>query len=140
MDHVTYALFHRTLSGQVDVPELLQTLDDLGVDSLWRDAITLLAPAVLARREGLGSPVAAIFINLTDVPNPDQLAGDWVVPEVSRHHDGAWPLALELAELGLVTDELVSQVREDLLAQGKTNAELVAAEDQAVADGFLNPR
>jgi len=140
MDAVTYALFHRTLVGELTTPQLLETLDELSVDGFWRDAIERLLPQVQARRKTLGSPVDGIFINRTDVPNPEQPASAWVVDGLSRHHRGAWPLALELEQAGWVSASCVAAVHAQLLDQGVTQPELDAAERAAVEQGFLEAK
>jgi hypothetical protein len=140
MDAVTYALFERALSGELTLPELQDELDELSVDSFWREALERLVPAVLSRRENRASPVDGIFINQTNVPNLEQPANQWLVPGLSRLHRGAWPLALELEEAGWVAPAAVDQVRAHLLDSGATQVELDAAAEEAAALGFLRPR
>jgi hypothetical protein len=97
-----------------------------------------LAPLAVARRTPVQSPVDGIFINQTEVPNTEQPASDWRVAGLSRHHRGAWPLSLELFETGLVNPVAVELVRETLLSEGVTEAELDAAESAAISEGFLS--
>jgi hypothetical protein len=99
-DHVVYALFHRTMNGELNLDALLDQLDHLDVDDLWLDAIEELVPAVLP--EPPASPVEAIFINQTDVPNTELPAEDWVVEGLTELHAGSEPLMEALTAGGWV--------------------------------------
>lgn len=101
-DPVVYALFHRTLAGELHAEALLDELEDLDVDDYWLDAIERLAPRVLERREPAASPVDGIFINQTPVPNEDLPVADWVIAGLTVLHAGSEPLRAALAERGFL--------------------------------------
>lgn len=136
-DHAIYALYNRFTSGRVDAAALDAQLAELAVAQAWRDRVAALAPQVAAHMAGHLSPVRAIYINGTETPAEVHAVADWIEPGLTRYHRGAWPLALDLFEEGLISAEAVASVRAALDARGvaaATRAEHAAA---AVAAGFV---
>ena len=125
-DHVVYNLYQRFTSGELDVDGLLAELDDIAVAESWREIIAEVAPDVEA-----DSPVLAIYINATEVPSETFPIEDWIVPGLTRHHQGAWPLALDLAEEGWITTQQADAVAAKLRDLGQTDDQLDAARDAA---------
>lgn len=110
-DFVIYNLYYRFLTGALSVAELHDELVFLGVSASWLAQIDLLAPLVEVTPEG--APLA-IYINQTEAPSTTFSVGEWTIPGVTRHHEGALPLALDLQEQGLVSTEGVEAVRRSL--------------------------
>jgi hypothetical protein len=132
-DFITYNLYARLLSGDLDLVGLEAELDALGVVEDWLSQIRPLAEMVTV----LGPPeVQAIYINLTGHANPDHPVDDWEIPGLTRFHVGAWPLILDLWEQGWVQEADVTAVRARLTTLGQSDAQLSQAAQDA---DFLDP-
>ena len=59
------------------------------------------------------------------------------MPQLTRAHDGAWPLALDLFEEKLMSGAAVVAVKARLKDLGRPDAQLAAAAQAAVSSGFL---
>ncbi|MEZ4458713.1 MAG: phosphatase domain-containing protein [bacterium] len=130
-DFVVYNLYYRFLAGELTAGDLHDELVALNVTSNWMTEIDTYAPLVEVTPEGV--PLA-IYINHTPVTSETYDVQDWIVPDVTRYHDGAWPLAKDLEEEGLIGAATVEEVRKDLVASGLTQEVLDA---QAAASDFL---
>lgn len=132
-DFITYNLYARLLSGDLDLVGLEAELDALGVVEDWLSQIRPLAEMVTV----LGPPeVQAIYINLTGHANPDHPVDDWAIPGLTRFHVGAWPLILDLWEQGWVQEADVTAVRARLTTLGQSDGQLSQAAQDA---DFLDP-
>jgi hypothetical protein len=135
-DAVAYLLYHQFTSRQLTTEQLLARLDEVKVDAGWKALAATLAPQVLAVLPA-EAPVVAIYINATGKPNARFPVATWSVPQLTRLHTGAWPLALDLFEEGRVSGPAVMAVKARLLELGQTPADLSAAAQAAVAAGFV---
>lgn len=117
---------------------LLEELDRLGVAPAWRHRIAGVAPDVVAL--GVTGRVRAIYINRTETPSESYSVSDWAVADLTRHHRGAWPLALDLFEEGLVSADQVRAVQARLLELGQTAGDLDAAASEGVAGASWDKR
>ena len=135
-DAVAYLLYHQLTSRQLTTEALMARLDSIGVDATWKALAAELAPKVVAVLPAR-APVSAIYINRTGKPNPRFPVADWTVPLLTRAHDGAWPLVLDLFEEKLISGAAVMSVKTRLKALGRTDAQLATATQAAVAAGFL---
>ena len=100
-DHIIYNLYHRFTAGELSLDELLEILDDHDVGGSWQDRIEVAGPAALASLKGR-TPVVAIYINKTSVPNTKESCADWAVEGLSLCHDGSEPLMEDLKARGFV--------------------------------------
>ena len=135
-DAVAYLLYHQLTSRQLTTEALMARLDSIGVDATWKALAADLAPKVVAVLPAR-APVSAIYINRTGKPNPRFPVADWTVPLLTRAHDGAWPLVLDLFEEKLISGAAVMSVKTRLKDLGRTDAQLATATQAAVAAGFL---
>jgi hypothetical protein len=135
-DAVAYSLYHQLTSGQIGVDALLARIDAIPVDATWRAQVAELAPKVVAVLPP-AAPVVAIYINRTGKPNPRFPVADWTVPQLTRYHSGAWPLALDLFEEGRMSGPGVMAVKARLKELGRSTADLSAAAQAGVSAGFL---
>ena len=117
--------------------ELETTLNELAVDDDWIRPIVETATELSSHLSGVENPVQAIYINRTGLEISHFSIQEWVIPELTRVHSGAWPLVLDLFEDGVIAREAVVSVRAELLGLGKTPEELSSFADEAVADGFI---
>ncbi len=114
-DHVVYNLYHRFTSKQIDQAELMDELKGVDVVEPWLSSIEAAAPAALAALEGATEdPVRAIYINKTPVPGEHFTVADWAVEGLTIHHDGAGPLATDLAERGFITQTQATEIGSSL--------------------------
>lgn len=134
-DFVIYNLYYRFLVGDLGVDALLTELDHLGVAPGWRHRIATVAPDVVAA--GVTGRVRAIYINRTARPSRRHSVSDWALADLTRHHQGAWPLILDFFEEGWVAGDDVSAVQTRLLELGQTPTDLDAAASDGIAGGFL---
>jgi hypothetical protein len=132
-DFVVYALYDRLLTGELDVAGLQARLDELDVTRDWLDQLLPEAERVVAMHPA--APIA-IYINATKVPGEHHSITDWTVEGRTRHHNGAWPLVLDLYEEGLVDRAVVEDVHAGLEAAGLSDDAIAAT--AADAD-FLEP-
>ena len=130
-DFVVYALYTRLLEGALDPEQLGAALVDVGVSSYWSSRVLALAPDAVG-----AAPPVAIYINRTDVPGERFDLDTWSVEGLTRAHDGAWPLALDLYEEGWLSAEDVHDVEARLLTLGDDAA---ALDERARRAEFLNP-
>lgn len=137
-DFVVYNLYHRFTSGALSVDDLMAQADAVGVTAEWRAIIADLAPKVAAHLAGAPAPVQAIYINRTGKKSANFEVNDWLLPDMSRLHTGAWPLILDLYEEGLVSAAAVTATRDRLKALGQTDEQLAQAVQDGVNDGFLD--
>ena len=119
-DFVVYTLYHRFTAGELTASQLVETLtsEPIAISDHWRQEIARLAPEVQARLSGHPPPVKAIYINHTAVTGDRFEVDEWAVPGVTRYHQGAWPLALDLWESGWISDEAVEETRARLTTLG----------------------
>jgi hypothetical protein len=134
-DHVVYSLYSRFLSGELTGSGLVNALVSHDVAADWRAAIAPLLPQVQAHVTT--GQVVAVYIRATAVPSA--LPVDDHRTPLFRHHDGAWPLALDFFEEGWFSAAQVQAVRARLVQRGATVASLLADANAGVADGFLDP-
>lgn len=110
----------------------------LDVPVHWRVQIQRLAPKVRAQ---LGEParpvVEAIYINQTGKKATTHKVEDWLVPGLTRHHDGAWPLALDLYEEGWISRQQLAQTCQRMQAQGITPEAMQRSAQEAAQAGWL---
>jgi hypothetical protein len=136
-DAVAYSLYHRFTSKQLTVAELITAADAVPVDpTTWRPLIVDLAGRV-APVLPQSAPVVAIYINRTGTPNARFPVASWTVPQLTRVHTGAWPLALDLFEEGRLSGPATAAVKARLIELGQTSATLSAAAQDAVTAGFV---
>ena len=83
--------------------------------------------------------MAAIYINKTSSDHSSFELEPWLVPGISRVHEGAWPLMLDLYEEGWVSDAEVKRLRIALLDGGEGEEKLESAAQDGVDAGFLEP-
>lgn len=135
-DFVVYSIYHRLMSGELKGDAANKELLRGGVDAEQIPSLLELAARV---RDSLGgfSPVKAIYINLTGFPNAKLAVKDWRIAGLSREHQGAWPLILDLYEEGFVSKESVATVKARLLELGITPAAMDEALQAALKSGYL---
>jgi hypothetical protein len=136
-DIVVYVLYHRFMTGELDPAGLLAELDKVKVSPSWRDLVAGVAPQVKAHMNGAASPVLAIYINKTGLDSAHFPVADWSVDGVTRYHQGAWPLALDLYQSGWLTKDHVNAVKSTLTGSGQSADDLKAASDHGEAQGYL---
>ena len=137
-DHVIYAIYHRFTSGQLDTPGLLGELRGLGVVPFWLDRIEAVAPQVEALVADT-APVVAIYINETGRSHSPFPVEDFDLDGLSRYHTGAWPLALDLFEEGILGEDDLRDIATRLQILGQNNQARAAAANTAVERGYLQP-
>lgn len=135
-DFVVYSIYHRLMIGEIEGENAKKELLRGGVDAEQIPVLLELAAKVRATLNGL-HPVKAIYINLTGFPNAKLAVKDWRIPDLSREHQGAWPLILDLYEEGFVSKESVSTVKSRLLEVGVTPSALDEAVQAALKSGYL---
>ena len=135
-DFVIYNLYARLTSGELAPEALSEALEALRVAEFWRVRIEALAPRLVEWLDGF-RPVRAIYINLTGQASGRHETSDWSLPELTRIHEGAWPLILDLREEGLVAAEAVTRVRRRLEELGATEAALEAHARHALEGGVI---
>jgi hypothetical protein len=135
-DAVAYLLYHQLTSKQLGAEALLAKLDEVKVDATWKTVAADLIPKVVAVLPA-EPPVIAIYINRTGKPNARFPVASWTVPQLTRYHTGAWPLALDLFEEGRLSGPATAAVKARLRELGQSAADLSAAAQAAVSAGFL---
>lgn len=130
-DVVAYSFYTYFLSGKWDVAALDSGLRGLDVASSWREQILVQAQVLAAQH---ATPPVAIYINKTTVPGADYAVADWAIEGLTRYHQGAWPLILDLYEGQWVSGDDVEAVRAELEAAGVSADTL---REQAAAAEFL---
>jgi hypothetical protein len=134
-DFLVYALYHRLTAGELSVEGLIEALRGLEIDLYWRVQVRRLAPLVVAHLEVKG-PVQGIYINRTGKKASTYNIDDWRVEGLTRHHRGAWPLALDLYEEGWLSCEGLRSVRVALEGRAEV-PERSEGVEEAVAAGWL---
>jgi len=132
-DVVAYVVYHRFTSGELDIDALMTQLDALEISESWQNQIAQTAPKVADQLKGAPAPVQAIYINKTGTAGKHYPVADWAIEGLTRYHSGSWPLALDLFEEGLISEQEVQAVRERLISLGQSEAVI----DQAAADGVI---
>lgn len=130
-DVVAYNLYYRLLSGELNESSLHDELVDIQVAPAWITQVDAFARLV---EVGPDAVPVAIYINKTTVTNAELPVSQWTIPGVTRYHEGAWPLMLDLEEEGLVSGEAVSDVHDALIESGASEEALDA---HAAAADFL---
>lgn len=130
-DFVAYNLYARLLWGELSPALLREALESLGVSQVWLGAVVELASALRSP-----APPLAIYINLTATPGEAYDIEDWTLSGLTRAHHGAWPLALDLFEEGLLDAAAVHTVKAALISAGSDEEALKAA---ASAARYLEP-
>ncbi len=120
-DFVVYAMYWNYLSKTWSLSELERQLMQLDVADTWRDGIVEEAKRLSAA--DVAAPVA-IYINQTNHSSESFDIADWKLPSLTRHHNGSWPLMLDLFEEGLVTAEQVSDLKARMLELDYTEQSL----------------
>ncbi len=139
-DVVVYNLYHRFTAGELDPSELDDELVAVGVTDSWRDLIDSIASDV--QDAVAGAPVAAIYINATGAAGDTFPVSAWVIDDLTRYHEGAWPLVLDMYEEGWVSEDAAQDTRDRLVSLGATADSLAAAAsnadflDSGTADAF----
>lgn len=129
-DFVVYNLYTRLLRGELAGAQLGEALDEVAVSAYWRGRILELADGVVG-----AAPPLAIYINETDIPGDAFDLEAWRLEGLTRVHDGAWPLALDLYEEGWLVAEQVEAIEGRLLELGDDAAVL---EERAARAAFLD--
>ena len=131
-DFVAYNLYARLLGQEISASDLRGELEALEVSAMWLESIVELASALKAP-----APPVAIYINLTATPGDTYDIEDWTLDGLTRAHEGAWPLALDLFEEDLIDAAAVETVKAALMAEGEDKASLEA---RAMAADYLDPQ
>ncbi len=137
-DIVAYVLYHRFTSGELDASELMSALEDVKVSKSWRDSIAALAPLVTSHLVNNPQTVEAIYINKTGLDTAHFSVEEWSIEGLTRYHQGAWPLALDLYQSGYLSKAYAHGVKARLTDLGQSNATLQVATDHAVLQGYLS--
>lgn len=133
-DHLIYSLYANLLSGALSEAAIEAELLSLGVASEWQSKIAPLLGLVTAHNTT--GRVLAIYIRQTGSPSSAYLVDDYRIA-LTRYHDGTWPIALDLYQQGWFDQAQVNAVRASLSDIGVDEADLIAAAQAGLADGFL---
>ncbi len=137
-DIVAYVLYHRFTSGELNSSELMSALEDVNVSQSWRDSIATLAPLVTSHLANNPQTVEAIYITKTGQDTAHFSVEEWSIEGVTRYHQGAWPLALDLYANGYLSKAYAQAVQARLTELGQSSATLQEAADHAVEEGYLS--
>ena len=133
-DHAVYALYAKILSGALNDAQLEAELDRLSAVERAKPDVLALVPAI--RAQGAPAPLA-IYVRRTGAVSTIAVSDH--LTAATRHHDGAWPLALDMYQAVWLSEDGVRAVRTQMLRVGERPASLAAAADAAVVAGFLDP-
>lgn len=137
-DFAVYALYHQLTSRQISLKELQKKLRELGVSLEWRIKVQKLGKKVLATLQN-PAPVKGIYINKTGKSALKHRIEDWMIPGLTCHHDGSWPLALDLWEEGWIGEDALLEVRRSMVEAGVGSEELQEAAKAALGSKYLRP-
>lgn len=127
-DVIVYALYTHLLQHDLTLVDLKAELDRLNVSDTWQ---RLLLPVAEQVQMSAATPPVAIYINQTEYNHNDYAVEDWQVDGLVRHHEGAWPLSLDLYEEGWMSDADLLQVYGALLNEGFTGEDLKQQAERA---------
>ena len=131
-DYVVYNIYYRFLKGELTSSTLEAELDKVKVSTFWKNKIQEIGSSIEVGKVALPQ---AIYINKTDVPGETFDIKNWIIPGITRHHKGAYPLALDMAEENWITTEEVLNIRATMIAEGVSAQEL----DESLKNAdFLN--
>ena len=103
----------------------------------WKEEIAKLAPQVVTML-GDHDPVAVIYINKTGSVSERHLIERWEIPGVTRVHQGAWPLMLDLLEEGWVSEQAVGRLWVTLTTLEQSEDRLLLNAYEAYKAGYID--